>query len=65
VIGEELGLAATLSVLAAFLLVLICGVYIAWNAADTFGMLIACGITFLIALQALINVGLVTCALPN
>jgi cell division protein FtsW len=65
VIGEELGLAATLSVLAAFLLVLICGVYIAWNAADTFGMLIACGITFLIALQALINVGVVTGALPN
>jgi len=65
VLGEELGLAATLSVLAAFLVVLFCGVYIAWNAADTFGMLIACGITFLIALQALINIGVVTGALPN
>ena len=65
VIGEELGLIATLGVLAAFLLILICGVYIAWNAEDTFGMLLASGITFLIATQVLINVGVVTGALPN
>src|SRR4029453_4610026 len=65
VIGEELGLAATFSVLSGFLVILIWGVYIAWNAADTFGMLIACGITFLIALQALVNVGVVTGSLPN
>jgi len=65
VIGEELGLTATLSVLGAFLILLICGVYIAWNAADTFGMLMACGITFLIALQVLVNVGVVTATLPN
>ena len=65
VIGEELGLVATLSVLTAFMLILACGVYISWNAADTFGMQIAAGITFLIALQVLINVGVVTGALPN
>jgi cell division protein FtsW len=65
VIGEELGLAATLSVLFAFTIILICGVYIAWNAADTFGMLIATGITFLIAMQVVINLGVVTGALPN
>jgi cell division protein FtsW len=65
VIGEELGLVATLSVLAAFLTILLCGVYIAWNATDTFGMLIASGITFLIGLQVLINVGVVTGTLPN
>jgi len=65
VIGEELGLVATLGVLTAFLLILICGAYIAWNAADTFGMLIASGITFLIAMQVVINVGVVTGALPN
>lgn len=65
VIGEELGLAATLSVLFAFTVVLICGVYIAWNAADTFGMLIATGITFLIAMQVVINLGVVTGTLPN
>lgn len=65
VIGEELGLVATLSVLLAFMVILVSGIYIAWNAADTFGMLIASGITFLIALQVIINVGVVTGALPN
>jgi cell division protein FtsW len=65
VIGEELGLAATLSVLFAFMVILFCGVYIAWNAVDTFGMLIATGITFLIAMQVVINLGVVTGALPN
>ena len=65
VIGEELGLAATLSVLLAFTIILTCGVYIAWNAADTFGMLIATGITFLIAMQVVINLGVVTGTFPN
>ena len=65
VIGEELGLVATLSVLAAFLTIFVCGIYIAWHAADTFGMLIATGITFLIAMQVVINIGVVTGALPN
>ncbi len=65
VIGEELGLVATLSVLVAFMIILFCGVYVAWNAADTFGMLIASGITFLIGMQVIINVGVVTGALPN
>jgi cell division protein FtsW len=65
VIGEELGLSATLSVTAAFLLIVVCGVYIAWHACDTFGMLVASGITFLIGLQAVINIGVVTGSLPN
>lgn len=65
IIGEELGLAATLSVLAAYLVILICGVYIAWHAPDTFGMLLASGITLLIGMQAVINIGVVTGALPN
>jgi cell division protein FtsW len=65
VIGEELGLSATLAVTAAFLLIVVCGVYIAWHACDTFGMLVASGITFLIGLQAVINIGVVTGSLPN
>lgn len=65
VIGEELGLAATLSVILAFMVILFCGIYIAWNAADTFGMLIATGITFLIAMQVVINIGVVTGSIPN
>src|SRR5688572_32778382 len=35
------------------------------RARDTFGMLLAAGITFLIGLQAAINIGVVTGALPN
>ena len=65
VIGEELGFVATVSVLLAFLVILICGIYIAWNAADAFGMLIATGITFLIAMQVVINIGVVTGSFPN
>jgi cell division protein FtsW len=65
ILGEELGLVATLAVLAGFLLILACGVYIAFRAADPFGMFLASGITFLIALQAVINVAVVTNALPN
>jgi len=65
VIGEELGLIATLSVLTAYIVIAICGIYIAMHSRDTFGMLIAAGITFLIGFQAIINIGVVTSALPN
>ena len=65
IIGEELGLVATLLVVAAFVVIAICGIYIALNSRDTFGLLLALGITLLISLQAAINIGVVTSALPN
>jgi len=65
IIGEELGLITTLLVVAAFVVVAICGIYIALNARDNFGCLLALGITLLISLQAAINIGVVTSALPN
>ncbi|MEI7937537.1 MAG: putative lipid II flippase FtsW [Verrucomicrobiota bacterium] len=65
IIGEELGLIATLLVIAAFVVIVFCGIYIAMKAADTFGLLLGSGITFLIGLQAFINIGVVTGALPN
>jgi cell division protein FtsW len=65
IIGEELGLVATLLVVAGFVGFVICGIYISVNAADTFGLLLGSGITFLIGLQAFINIGVVTSALPN
>jgi cell division protein FtsW len=64
-IGEELGLIATLSVVAAFFLIAVCGICIAFNARDNFGCLLASGVTFLISLQAVINIGVVTSVLPN
>jgi cell division protein FtsW len=65
VIGEEMGLVATLAVLAAFIVIVICGAIIAWNARDNFGLLLGTGITFLIGLQAFINIAVVTGVLPN
>ena len=64
-IGEELGLIATVFVVLSFVVIAICGIYIAMRARDTFGFLLASGITFLISLQAAINIGVVTSALPN
>ena len=65
IIGEELGLIATLLVIAAFVAIVFCGIYIAMNSCDTFGFLLGVGVTFLIGLQAFINIGVVTGALPN
>ena len=65
IIGEELGLIATLLVIVAFVAIVVCGIYIAMNSTDTFGLLLGSGITFLIGLQAFINIGVVTSALPN
>jgi cell division protein FtsW len=64
-IGEELGLIATLLVVAAFVIIAVCGVRISLHARDTFGGLLALGLTLLICLQAAINIGVVTSALPN
>jgi cell division protein FtsW len=65
VIGEELGLIATMSVVVGFVLFLVCGAFIATRARDFFGFLLASGLTFLIGLQAFINIGVVTSMLPN
>ena len=65
IIGEELGLVTTLPVVLAFAALLFCGIYIARRAADTFGMLLAAGITFMIGIQAFINMGVATSLLPN
>ncbi len=65
VIGEELGLVATMLVVVAFVVIVLCGLYISLNASDPFGLLLGSGITFLIGLQAFINIGVVTSALPN
>lgn len=65
IIGEEMGLVATLAIVLGFVVFVLCGVYIAWHARDVFGMLLGAGITFLVGLQAFINIGVVTSTLPN
>jgi cell division protein FtsW len=65
IVGEELGLIATLGVVLAFLGIALSGTYIASHASDRFGMMLALGVTVLISLQAFINIGVVTMVLPN
>ncbi len=65
VIGEETGLIGTLGVIAGFAVFVVSGIITAKYARDTFGTLLAFGITFWIGLQAAINIGVVTSALPN
>jgi len=65
IIGEELGLIATVLVIFAFIAIVVCGIYIAVQAPDNFGLLLGSGISFMIGLQAFINIGVVTSALPN
>ena len=65
IIGEELGLVATLLIVLAFLLVSMSGVTIAMQAKDRFGMLLGFGLVINIALQACVNIGMTTALLPN
>ncbi len=65
VVGEELGVVASLGVVAGFVLIVFCGVRIAMRARDDFGTLLAAGISFLIGLQAFVNMAVVTNVLPN
>ena len=46
IIGEELGLIATLLVVLAFVVIVICGIYIALHARDTFGFLLGAASLF-------------------
>lgn len=64
IIVEELGFLGGLLVLAAFALLIWRGVRIALRAPNTFGMMLAAGITALIAIQVFINVGVVTGIIP-
>jgi cell division protein FtsW len=64
-IGEELGLIGTTIVLILFVNITMTGVRIAWRITDCFGQLLASGVSLLIGLQALINMGVCTSSLPN
>jgi len=65
IIGEELGLIATLIVVLFFVGILICGMIVTYKAPDPFGRLLAFGMTMMIVLQAAINIGVVTGCLPT
>lgn len=64
VIGEELGFVGATAVLLLFFVLVWRGLKISLTAPDTFGSLLAAGITAMLALQVLINIGMVTGSLP-
>jgi cell division protein FtsW len=65
VVGEELGLVGVLLTIGAFGLFIARGTSVARRAPDLFGQLLGTGITFIIGLQAVINMMVVTGLLPT
>jgi len=65
VIGQELGFLGTLGVLLLFALFTWRGMRIALKHREYLGRIMAAGITFLISIQVIINIGVVTGCLPT
>ena len=64
-VGEELGLRGTLVAVFAFVMIVICGMCIAAYAPNRFGKLLGFGLTLLIGLEGLMNMGVTTGVFPN
>ena len=62
IIAEELGFVGCIAIIALFFWR---GIVIAMKAPDMFGSLIAVGITTLVAIQAIINIAVVTASIPT
>jgi cell division protein FtsW len=65
VIAEETGLVGTVLIVMLFAAVLWRGIVISAGAQDNFGRLLAVGLTLMVVVQAFINLGVVTGALPT
>ncbi len=64
IIGEELGLWVALAIVLAFLVMTLCSGWITVHAPDNAGVLLGTGITAMIALQATMNLAVVTSLMP-
>ena len=65
IVCEELGLVGACIIMALFALLIIRGYWLALHARDRFGTLLVVGFTTLIAVQTLLNIAVVTGALPT
>lgn len=65
VIGEELGLRATLVVVLCYVLIAIAGCGIAMQAQNVFNRCMALGLTCVIVIPAMVNIAVTTAMLPN
>lgn len=64
-IGEELGLWFTLGSVFCFVIIVVFGISIAMHAKDIFGKLMAVGLTSIVVIPAMMNIGVTTAVLPN
>ena len=64
VIGEELGLVGCILLIAVFALLIWLLIKIALNAPDRFGALLVAGIAFVIGVQIILNIAVVTGSIP-
>ncbi|MDC4241124.1 stage V sporulation protein E [Clostridium tertium] len=64
IIGEELGLIGCVAIISIFIFIVIKGTSIAVKARDNYGYLLAIGIISVIAIQAIINIAVVTGSMP-
>ena len=64
IIGEEFGLIGAAVVIALFVLLAYAGIRVALGAPDTFGALLAAGITAWLCIQAFINIAVVVTLVP-
>lgn len=64
IVGEEMGLVGTGAVLLLFLMLAARGFHIASRTKSPFGALLATGITGMVTVQSLVNIGVVTASLP-
>ena len=64
IIGEELGMWVALAIVLSFLILMLCGGWITLHAPDNAGVLLGTGITLMIALQAMMNLAVVTSLMP-
>jgi cell division protein FtsW len=64
ILGEELGLLGTVAVITLFFLLFWRGLKIAISVKDSYGRMLAVGITASMILQTLLNIGVVTSSIP-
>lgn len=65
ILVEEFGLVGGFLIILMFVIFVMRGLYIARKAEDKFGCLMATGITFQVGMQALLNIGVNLCCIPN
>jgi len=65
IIGEELGFVGNAAVILLFIMLVAMGILVVIRCKDRFGQLLASGIVLAIAIQAALNIGVVTVVLPT